>query len=150
MQTLANAGSRVEIEHRIASITPQSVRQWGSITVAGMLCHLTDSYQIALGERTAGHVAIAHPGLIKWVALWAPLRWPRNLKTVPELEQGGGGSAPAEFAAEQQRLLETFACFCISPTLAQHPHPMFGVMSTRDWMRWGYLHADHHLRQFGA
>jgi hypothetical protein len=26
---------------------------------------------------------------------------------------------------------------------------MFGPMSERDWMRWGYLHADHHLRQFG-
>jgi prephenate dehydrogenase len=28
-------------------------------------------------------------------------------------------------------------------------HPMFGPMSPEDWMRWGYLHADHHLRQFG-
>ena len=28
-------------------------------------------------------------------------------------------------------------------------HPMFGPMSAADWMRWGYLHADHHLRQFG-
>ena len=28
-------------------------------------------------------------------------------------------------------------------------HPIFGAMSVKDWMRWGYLHADHHLRQFG-
>jgi hypothetical protein len=28
-------------------------------------------------------------------------------------------------------------------------HPMFGGMTAKDWMRWGYLHADHHLRQFG-
>jgi hypothetical protein len=28
-------------------------------------------------------------------------------------------------------------------------HPMFGVMTVGDWRRWGYLHADHHLRQFG-
>ena len=27
--------------------------------------------------------------------------------------------------------------------------PMFGHMSEKDWMQWGYLHADHHLRQFG-
>jgi hypothetical protein len=26
---------------------------------------------------------------------------------------------------------------------------MFGPMTEKDWMRWGYLHADHHLRQFG-
>jgi hypothetical protein len=29
------------------------------------------------------------------------------------------------------------------------PHPMFGAMTTLEWMRWGYLHTDHHLRQFG-
>jgi hypothetical protein len=28
-------------------------------------------------------------------------------------------------------------------------HPIFGPMSAAAWMRWGYLHADHHLRQFG-
>jgi len=30
-----------------------------------------------------------------------------------------------------------------------NPHPIFGAMKPWDWMRWGYLHADHHLRQFG-
>ena len=25
----------------------------------------------------------------------------------------------------------------------------WGKMTAGDWMRWGYLHADHHLRQFG-
>jgi hypothetical protein len=29
-------------------------------------------------------------------------------------------------------------------------HPIFGAMSAGDWLRWGYLHMDHHLRQFGA
>jgi hypothetical protein len=27
---------------------------------------------------------------------------------------------------------------------------MFGSMQRTDWLRWGWLHADHHLRQFGA
>ncbi|HEV2663419.1 MAG TPA: DUF1569 domain-containing protein [Blastocatellia bacterium] len=31
-----------------------------------------------------------------------------------------------------------------------HPHPYFGAMSESQWMRWGYLHCDHHLRQFGV
>jgi hypothetical protein len=29
-------------------------------------------------------------------------------------------------------------------------HPIFGAMTRRAWMRWGYLHVDHHLRQFSA
>jgi hypothetical protein len=28
-------------------------------------------------------------------------------------------------------------------------HPIFGVMTEQEWLRWGYLHMDHHLRQFG-
>jgi hypothetical protein len=30
------------------------------------------------------------------------------------------------------------------------PHPIFGQMTEKEWMRWGYLHMDHHLRQFGV
>ena len=29
-------------------------------------------------------------------------------------------------------------------------HPIFGSLSEAAWMRWGYLHMDHHLRQFGV
>jgi hypothetical protein len=29
-------------------------------------------------------------------------------------------------------------------------HPIFGRMSPAAWLRWAYLHTDHHLRQFGA
>lgn len=29
------------------------------------------------------------------------------------------------------------------------PHPIFGEMTEAEWMRWGYLHCNHHLRQFG-
>lgn len=29
-------------------------------------------------------------------------------------------------------------------------HPGFGRMSQSDWLRWGYRHVDHHLRQFGV
>ena len=29
-------------------------------------------------------------------------------------------------------------------------HPIFGPLTTSQWMRWGYLHVYHHLRQFGV
>lgn len=28
-------------------------------------------------------------------------------------------------------------------------HPIFGRLSRAAWLRWAYLHMDHHLRQFG-
>jgi hypothetical protein len=36
------------------------------------------------------------------------------------------------------------------PQPVARTHPIFGALSARDWLRWGYLHADHHLRQFGV
>jgi hypothetical protein len=29
-------------------------------------------------------------------------------------------------------------------------HPIFGPMSRSAWLRWAYLHMDHHLRQFSC
>jgi hypothetical protein len=29
-------------------------------------------------------------------------------------------------------------------------HPIFGPMSNAAFLRWAYLHMDHHLRQFGC
>jgi hypothetical protein len=40
--------------------------------------------------------------------------------------------------------------FAAHPSLEREPHPVFGPMTRVDWLRWGYLHVDHHLRQFSA
>jgi len=34
--------------------------------------------------------------------------------------------------------------------LGNNEHPLFGPMSRAEWLRWGYLHMDHHFRQFGV
>jgi hypothetical protein len=75
------------------------------------------------------------------------MTWPKNLKTPPDLERvieeepdGVWGelidAAVAKMEAVAKRSLE-------------REHPIFGPMTANDWLRWGYLHADHHLRQFG-
>ena len=38
--------------------------------------------------------------LFKWIALYAPLPWPRGVKTRPEVDQEQGGTPPAEFAGD--------------------------------------------------
>jgi hypothetical protein len=120
------------------------------MSLGGMLCHVDDSYQTVMGERPLSLAKIAiPPGLAKYCALRLPMRWPRNLPTGETLRQGAGGTPPAEFARDRARLLETLDRFYASTTLIT-VHPFFGSMSSADWMRWGYLHADHHLRQFSA
>jgi hypothetical protein len=149
-KTLANVQDREEIARRLGALTPEAVRRWGSMSVGGMVCHVDDSYQVVMGERpfSCGKLAIPQ-GMAKFFALHSPMHWPRNLKTGDSVRQGAGGTPPAEFARDRARLLETLGRFCESATLIE-VHPFFGNMTTADWMRWGYLHADHHLRQFGA
>ena len=150
MKSMANARDCEQVVRRIGSLTPQSPRQWGRMSVEGMLCHLADSYQIALGEREAAPAPVPMARLMKTVALWSPMPWPQNLRTVKEVEQGGGGSVAGLFEHERVRLLRMVARFCSTAALDATRHPFFGRMTRADWMRWGYLHAHHHLRQFNA
>lgn len=87
---------------------------------------------------------------MKWVALRTPLKWPKGVKTMAEVEQGVGGTCPSEFQLDRDELLTIIDDFCTRDCAAfAAGHPIFGPMKHNDWMRWGYLHADHHLRQFG-
>jgi Protein of unknown function (DUF1569) len=150
-KTLANTADREEIQRRLTTLTPESTRAWGTMSIGGMLCHLDDSYQLALGERAGELVQLPVPrGVLKYLALRLPIEWKRNMGTMPAVKQGSGGTAPGAFVEDRARLLATVARFCTCPTLAEARHPFFDRMSTDDWLRWGWLHADHHLRQFSA
>ena len=107
MKTLSNRQDFNAIRSRIESLTADDQRLWGSMTVGGMVCHLSDAFKVAAGEKPTAKARFGViPGpVMKWMALRAPVKWPR--------------------------------------------HAIFGAMTASDWMRWGFLHADHHLRQFG-
>jgi hypothetical protein len=74
-----------------------------------------------------------------------------RLKTMPEVDQLIGGSRPAEFAADVQQLRTLFERFTgQTRDFVWARHPLFPAMTETDWMRWAYLHMDHHFRQFGV
>ena len=153
MKTLARARDTAEILHRLRSIRLDSVGRWGRMSAHQMVCHLSDGYRLLTGERTTTLAATPLPRpIMKCVALYAPVRWPRSVPTTPDLDQCIGGTRPADFEAdlaELERLLTTVATERRG-RLAGHLHPLFGRMSESAWLRWAYLHADHHLRQFGV
>jgi hypothetical protein len=70
--------------------------------------------------------------------------------TRPEMAQDAGGTAPAEFLTDRGRLIDAMKRFAAARSFAGVPHPIFGPMTTAQWQRWGWLHADHHFRQFSA
>ncbi len=148
MKSLASAETLSEIRLRLRSVRVSDHARWGKMTAKQMVRHLRCAYEVALGERGVAPMEGFPPVLMKWVALRSGLRWPKNIQTVPELKRAIAERSDTEFDVlvcavidKMQRLATGTRC---APT-----HPMFGPMTEKDWMRWGYLHADHHLRQFG-
>ena len=152
MKTLANRESRTELIRRLRLVRADAVPRWGRMSAHQMICHLADASRMATGVmRVNGARGRVRPLLMKLVALYLPLPWPQGIMTSPEIDQLCGGTKPRAFDAdvtEAEKLLETVAARAAN---AEWPvHPVFGRMSRAGWMRWGYLHTDHHLRQFGV
>ncbi|MGA9884704.1 MAG: DUF1569 domain-containing protein [Candidatus Acidiferrales bacterium] len=149
MQSLESVADYEEIARRIGSLTAADQLRWGKMTAHQMACHLCDAFRLALGEKSASPATRFLRGTaMKWFALWVPLHWPKGAATRPEMEQGRGGTPPVEFEHDRADLLAIVRRFCNPGPDVSIEHPFFGRMSRKEWMRWGYLHADHHLRQF--
>lgn len=152
MKNLGNTEDCQQVLDRLARVRPDSPRRWGRMTAHGMICHLSDSYLLPLGERTASPATgLFQRTIMKWVALNSPLPWPKGISTRPEMEQGVGGTPPANFERDLAGLVSQIRRFAAPRAAFPNSfHPIFGTMSRQHWLRWGYLHADHHLRQFNA
>jgi len=150
MKTLLNVRDRNEILERLAKVQAGDRPRWGTMTSRQMICHLSDSFRAALGEKyVSSSSTLVKRTLLKWAALWVPVRWPHGIRTRPEMDQQGGGTPPTEFASDLEKLRVLFERFC-NEKGEFAPHGFLGAMSGRERMRHAYLHMDHHLRQFGA
>ena len=107
---------------------------------------------MATGEKPVRPTStLLYRTIVKWIALYMPVPWPSGILTNPELDQLHGGTRPVDFAADVaqlEKLVELVASR--KRGLDRQDHPLFGRMSQAAWLRWGYLHMNHHLRQFGA
>lgn len=150
MRTLESVADCQSIDTRLSALTSSDERRWGKMSAHEMICHLCDSYQLALGARTASSATgFLQRTLVKWVALGLPVPWPKGVPTRPEMEQGKGGTSPTRFEEDRKKLFSVLNQFRGDAIDVSIPHPIFGYLTRREWLRWGYLHADHHLRQFG-
>jgi len=151
MKSLADDECRRELLRRLRSAKPESERQWGRMTAHQMICHLGDSFRMALDQkRVSDASSLTRRTLIKWMALYLPVQWRTGILTVPEVDQEIGGTRPVEFAADVKEAEALLMMIASRAGGAGWPdHPVFGRMSESDWLRWAYLHTDHHLRQFG-
>ncbi len=152
MKTFANPQDVAEIQTRLLKVGVDAQRQWGKMNAHQMVCHLSDAFRMVMGERKAARRDNWFSrNIMKWLALQAPMQWPHGIKTGAEADQERGGTKPVEFARDKAGCEEFLRRFVAAQRDFQFvPHPMFGEMTDAEWMRWGYLHCDHHLRQFGV
>src|SRR5687767_11874873 len=101
MKTLARARDKAEILRRVQALRHDSGRRWGRMSVHQMVCHLSDGYRLLSEVRATQQVATPPQRfVIRWIALYAPIRWPAGIRTTPHLEQDAGGTRPADFYAD--------------------------------------------------
>jgi hypothetical protein len=152
MKTVARLSDKAEIVRRLRVVGPDRRPRWGRMSAHQMICHLSDSIRMATGQKPVSEASgLFHRTILKWIVLYAPLRWPAGVPTRPEIDQEIGGTSPFDFAADVAEL-EALLNRITTQTgnVSWQMHPMFGRMSEAAWLRWAYLHMDHHLRQFGA
>jgi hypothetical protein len=150
-KSLTDSSARAAVMARLERLKPESPRRWGRMTAHQAICHLSDSFRGVMAPTPPKSVStLFSRTVVKWIALRAPMPWPHGVQTPPEVDQEIGGTKPVEFALDRSTLAAAIDEFSRRTGHDLQPHPIFGRLSTWEWQRWGYLHIDHHLRQFGA
>jgi hypothetical protein len=145
-----NAPDRAELLERVQKVGPDSRRRWGKMTSHQMICHVADAFRGALGLIELQPRAFHLERPVKWLALYTPGRWPQGYPAPREINQvAGAGTRPFVFTEDRDSLLILMQRFTPEGVRGRK-HPLWGRMSDWEWGRWGYLHTDHHLRQFGV
>ena len=140
------------VRERMRRLTPDRRPLWGTMTPHEAVCHLSDALRHPLGDRPA----VIPPGswfrhvLLKWLVLWVIPRYPKGAKTKASFDPRREGTKPGDFARDVAELDALTKRFVAGASTIRVEHTRFGPMRERDWLRWWWMHTDHHLRQFGA
>jgi len=148
MKTLLEPSAVEEIIQRLQALRPDSPRKWGKMNAHQMVCHLADAFLGTTGRKPVSmKTGLFQRTVMKFFALRVPAPWPHGIPTMPEMDQLLGGTPPVEFNKDRDALIAAIKPFLDAKKV---PHPIFDAMDEWEWARWGYLHMDHHLRQFNA
>ena len=152
MPSIADTATLSLLVERLGQLRADTPRCWGTLTASEMLCHLGDAHESVLGVRVpSGPRApdVSRP-ILKWMALYGPIPWPKGAKTRPGVDPHLEGTRPGDFEMDRLRSIASLQRLAeAEPTSLAAHHFQFGAMSASDWHRWAYRHVEHHLRQFG-
>ena len=148
MKSLWQEKTRRELTARARRLTPEHRALWGKFTVDQMLAHLVDAFRMGMGEIEVRPRKIPVIGAWPFNVLFIRfVGMPKNAPTAREIIT----RAPLSIEGELRQLEEAMERFASQRERREWPrHPAFGKLSRKSWGVLGYVHTDHHLRQFGV
>lgn len=149
MPSMFDSATHQEFASRIGQLTPQSQRQWGKMSVQQMVCHMTDSLKVTLGETPSSFKPnFLSSRLGHFIVLNVPI--PKGkLPTKAEFQV----TKPGDWAADIATLngyLDRVVTRSKAAESVWGIHPRFGKLTHDEWGKLLARHMDHHLRQFGV
>jgi Protein of unknown function (DUF1569) len=150
MRNILNEVDYRNIAQRISSLSIESKRRWGKMSVEQMLAHCSDQIRLCLAQKQPHEKPnFFNRNVMKYFGLWLPSIPLRNLKAPVDMNQKFYGTASADIKTEQQNIIKLVDAFRITDeNFVLQPHPMYGKLNRNQWGRFMYVHMDHHLRQF--
>lgn len=148
MNDLFDAATLNGLIDRIEHLTPETQRQWGTMTVDQMLKHVQGPL-----DQATGAIELKIPFLLR-------LFGPGIKRKLLEGKYGKGGRTAAAYKVSTGMDFDREKAMAIRKLrelAARGPdffegrkHPLFGRMSAHEWSTLQIGHLDHHLRQFGV
>ena len=143
--------TKAQFIERIGKIAADTPRQWGTMQPIEMVAHLRRGFEISLGEvavKDESNFFLRY--IIGPIAFSGWLPWPKGkLKTLPIFLAKPVG----DIDQEKENLLAALDRFLAAAEKEPEKKalsPAFGPLTLEYWRQVHGIHADHHLRQFGA
>jgi DinB family protein len=148
MRNISDVTVLDDLLSRLRRLTPAHAGLWGKMNAQQMALHVGDACAAVLKQRPFAAKPRGGPAGLRRVLMLSLPRMPRGIRT------GADPAArvvdQAAFGGDVERAVSLLQQLAAAPpdALADR-HPIFGPMARPHWMRWAFLHTDHHLRQFG-
>jgi hypothetical protein len=152
MKNLLQEKEYNSIIKRINNLHFDSERKWGKMNASEMLVHCADPIREALGERPTKPLRIwFYEKIGKYIFLYITGFPKGKTPTLSAYDVKKKGTQPGNFEEDRNTLINLISkVYSTDKSQDFSPHPAFGKLNRHEWGRLGWVHLDHHLRQFGV
>ena len=148
MKTIFDPATKEELFARIDNLTPSNERQWGKMSPAQAMEHMSRGVEMGIGDS------------MKQVFLGKLLSWMFRKEFLGEKPFRQNAPTGPDFVVKDEPDFESTRSRLKSVIDQFHSlgeagtdgkaHPFFGTLTGKQWGETQYKHVDHHLRQFGG